>query len=272
MKKNNTNSQEIISELDKINGMINDIISLFDSNNIEDIKKSTEQLSYFNDLCDYYKSGSMEFDEHWTDYAERFLEQEKAMNDEWSKNQKMYGDEYAYRYYSYFNRPKVTIEQDKFSMQSLPRYGYDLDNRKTYYEREINRKNYTKYSLFGVNPQLAINKISKRNLPTKIFEYLFSNGYLNEENISMYSTNQFGRTFETKRGDIQTETDMKDNQKNLHRYNKIDFSIIENSKYDKVLYISNQWDYDSLTKFIEHINSSFKGIIIVDEETKPKRF
>ena len=34
----------------------------------------------------------------------------------------------------------------------------------------------------------------------------------------MYSTNQFGRTFETKRGDIQTETDMKDNQKNLHRY------------------------------------------------------
>lgn len=138
------------------------------------------------------------------------------------------------------------------------------------YKKIIRDKNYCKYFIKAYKPEFYLNNVSKRKLPAEIFKYLFSNGYLNEENIIEYSTNQFGRKFEAKRGDIQTEEDMKDNQKNLHRYNKIDFSKIQDSKFNKILYISSEWDYDSITKFVTHINERFKGIIFSDEIRRKK--
>ena len=194
--------------------------------------------------------------------------EEKKIAGERKQDEKLYGKEYAI-WHSLTKLTKLygngpygkTVKELEDDIKHYGDTTYGLSRREI-----IKEKNYCKYFIKAYKPDLCLDNVSKRKLPAEIFKYLFSNGYLKEENIVEYSTNQFGRNFEAKRGDIQTEKDMMNNQKNLHRYNKIDFSKIDNSKYNRILYISNQWDYDSITKFVDHINEKFKGIIFAEEE------
>ncbi len=125
------------------------------------------------------------------------------------------------------------------------------------------KKNYVRYNIEGFHPYFEKTNISKRQLPTIVFEYLISNGLLEEKDFIEFSTNQFGRTFESKKGDLLTADMMKGNEKNLHRYNKIDFSKNKTSKYNGILYVSNQWDLNSITKFIQHINKKYCDKLII---------
>lgn len=216
----------------------------------------------------YYDEQLKEYEE----YENKIRKAEEKIDIEQKQDTKLYGKEYAI-WHSFpkldelygsgirtpYQKSVKELEED------IKRYG-DIAVHGISRREVLKQKNYCKYFIKAYKPELFLDNVSKRKLPAEIFKYLFSNGYLNEENINEYSTNQFGRKFEAKRGDIQTEEDMIDNQKNLHRYNKIDFSKIKNSKFNKILYISSEWDYDSITKFVTHINEKFKGIIFADEE------
>ncbi len=207
------------------------------------------------------------YEEKEKEYAEYCREQEL----EFEQDSELYGKEYATWHSKniYGGNPKRISDYEELMRlcgddeELMKLCGIDKDEIKK-------QKNYCKYFIKAYKPKFYLDNISKRKLPAEIFKYLFSNGYLKEENIVEYSTNQFGRKFEAKRGDIQTEEDMVDNQKNLHRYNKIDFSKIKNSKFNKILYISTEWDYDSISKFVAYINEKFKGIIFSDENSMLK--
>ena len=229
-------------------------------------KEFMENFSEYS-CCDEEKAFTEEM-KHWEEYENERKKAEEKINAEQKQDAKLYGNEYAI----WHSLPKL----DELYGSGGP-YGKTVKELKEDIKRGyanyhgistkevIKQKNYCKYFIKAYKPEFYLDNVSKRKLPTEIFKYLFSNGYMNEENIIEYSTNQFGRTFEAKRGDIQTEEDMIDNQKNLHRYNRIDFSKINNSKFNKILYISSEWDYDSITKFLAYINERFKGIIFADE-------
>ena len=269
------NYKEIKNKVERIDSFLGDIQKLFKSKNIDELKNAINDFSYQVSLYEYYESGEYEYESFQDDLlneyeksqekqAKEYEEYEKKLWNEHSENEKLYGQDYANKYLNYKMHTPATIASLKNLANIHPSL---MDNL----NENIKSKNYTKYSIEGVNSSFVLHKMSKRMVPTKVFEYLFANGFLTDKDLIRYSTNQFGRTFETKRGDIQTEEDMKDNKKNLHRYNKIDFSKIKNSKYHNTLYISNQWDYDSLTEFIKHINEIYKGIIFVTEENKNKK-
>lgn len=240
-------------------------------NNMELTKQEYEEyitsLKYAEDEEEYYKA----MDQAYAEQREKEKKMDEQIEIERKQDTKLYGKEYAI----WHSLPKLDElygglrtpyqKSVKELEEDIKRYG-DIAAHGISRREVLKQKNYCKYFIKAYKPELFLDNVSKRKLPAEIFKYLFSNGYLKEENINEYSTNQFGRKFEAKRGDIQTEEDMTDNQKNLHRYNKIDFSKIKNSKFNKILYISCEWDYDSITKFIAYINEQFKGIIFSDEE------
>ena len=212
----------------------------------------------------------------YKEQREKEKKMEEQIDIEQKQDEKLYGKEYAI----WHSLPKLDElygsgirspyqKSVKELEEDIKRYG-DIAAHGISCREVLKQKNYCKFFIKAYKPELFLDNVSKRKLPAEIFKYLFSNGYLKEENIIEYSTNQFGRKFEAKRGDIQTEEDMIDNQKNIHRYNRIDFSKIKNSKFNKILYISCEWDYDSITKFIAYINEQFKGIIFSDEERVKK--
>ena len=140
-------------------------------------------------------------------------------------------------------------------------------------DKKGNIRIYSKYQITGlIKGHDYKNKkgkewLSKRQLPTEVFTYLISNNIIKEENFKDFSTNQFGRTFETKMGDIVLEKDLPKEKNRQKRYEKVDFSDSEykQSEFKGILYFSNQWDEDSIFKFIKYIRKHYNDqIMIID--------
>lgn len=144
-------------------------------------------------------------------------------------------------------------------------------------KKELNKKDYTKYNIFGLKPHYEKRHISKRHLPTEVFRYLFYYNILNEEDIKFFSTNQFGRTFEAKMGDILVEEDVPKEAHRIKRYNLLDFSKKDfikesvgeesmtdwNCGFTKKIYVSTEWDKSSIDKFIEYIQKYYSDYISI---------
>lgn len=133
----------------------------------------------------------------------------------------------------------------------------------TTHAAKTSNKNFMKFIFTGKEPAFSSGKLSKRNLPTEIFKYLISNGILSEKDLSSYSTNAFGRKFAAKLGDILFENEISEQDINYKRFNRVDFNSIKNSKYKGILYISNQWDIDSIGKFCKHILEKYSDDIFI---------
>ena len=152
---------------------------------------------------------------------------------------------------------------------------------------EKNKKDFTKYTIIGINPPYEKNKISKRQLPTEIIKYLIYYNILKEENLKDFSTNQFGRTFESKMGDIITEEELPTDPNRAKRYNLLDFTQVikmdTNAKaitrldellgenpceFSKKIYVSTEWDKNSLENFIEYIRKNYKDYISIGHSSK----
>ena len=97
---------------------------------------------------------------------------------------------------------------------------------------------------------------------------MISNNIIKEEDFSKFKTNQFGRTFESKMGDIVFEKDLPIEQNRLKRYNKVDFSQILKSSYKGVLYISNQWSEESISKYIDYIRKHYNDFVLIEDPHK----
>lgn len=137
-------------------------------------------------------------------------------------------------------------------------------------DKNGNLRIYSKYDLLGLIKENPYDKqnISKRQLPTEIFKYLISNNIIKESDFKIFSKNQFGRTFESKMGDILNENELPEEIGRQKRYNKIDFSEFEHSKFKSILYISNQWSEDSIVKFIAYIRENYNDYIMIIDPHK----
>ncbi len=156
-------------------------------------------------------------------------------------------------------RAKLAVAKNKELIQNLV-ISKEENNYKT-------DKDYSRYEIIGVNPAFIKSNLSKRKLPTEIFTYLISNNILKEKDISKYSINQFGRTFETKMGDIILPEELPQDEKRQIRYNKVDFSFYPKSDFQGILYFSNQWSKDSIDKLINNIELNFgKYLSIITPE------
>lgn len=135
-------------------------------------------------------------------------------------------------------------------------------------DKNGNIRIYSKYAILKIINHLMQVGLSKRQLPTEVFKYLISNNVIKEKDFKLFSKNQFGRTFESKMGDIITEEELPKDIKRQKRYNKIDFSEIDKSEYKGILYVSNQWSEDSISKFIDYISKNYSDYIEIQDPFK----
>ncbi len=133
-----------------------------------------------------------------------------------------------------------------------------------------NPRVYTRYEINGhvKNNPIVLNSISKRRIPELVFNYLIWNNIIKEKDFEKFSKNQFGRTFESKMGDIIYEKDLPKEENRQKRYTKLDCSNFKNSDFHGVIYISNQWSEDSIEKFIDYIHKNYGEYIEITSPTK----
>ena len=133
-----------------------------------------------------------------------------------------------------------------------------------------NARVYTKYEVNGYikDKPLQIKNVSKRQLPECVFTYLIKNNVIKECDFEKFFSNQFGRTFESKMGDIILEKDYPIQKNRQKRYTKIDCSNSESSDFHGVVYISNQWSEDSIKKYIDYIHKNYGEYIQISNPTK----
>lgn len=124
-------------------------------------------------------------------------------------------------------------------------------------------KDYSRYEIISVKPAYVKSNLSKRKLPTEIFTYLISNNILTAKDFKKYSINQFGRTFEAKMGDIILDNELPEALDRQKRYNKVDFSQYPKSDFKGTLYISNQWDKNSIDRLINNIELNYGEYISI---------
>lgn len=117
---------------------------------------------------------------------------------------------------------------------------------------------------------------------------------MQEKDLELFSTNQFGRTFESTMGDIITEKELPTDEKRRKRYNMVDlsntpddivwsedkcyddlekiitFNSLKNWKNNNKIYISNQWSKDSIEKFIDFIHKHYSNHISISFSRKDK--
>lgn len=138
-------------------------------------------------------------------------------------------------------------------------------------DKKGNVRIYSKYDFSGLiksNRKEELN-VSKRQLPTVIFDYLICNKIIKNKDLELFSKNRFGRTFESKMGDIIKEKDLPSSPSRQKRYNKKDYSSIETIDINEPIYISNQWDENSISKFIDYVRKEYNDyILIVDPHKK----
>lgn len=152
---------------------------------------------------------------------------------------------------------------------------------------ERQNKDYTRYKIIGKDPEYELKNISKRQLPTEIFKFLiFSNIIKSEDDLKLFSTNQFGRTFESTMGDVLSEDELPNDEKRKKRYNMIDLSDdpdkivpcnynlggidLTTYKNSNKIYVSNQWGKDSIEKFIDFIHENYSEYIKIGHSKKDK--
>lgn len=150
---------------------------------------------------------------------------------------------------------------------------------------ERQNKDYTRYKIIGKDPEYELKNISKRQLPTEIFKFLiFSNIIKSEDDLKVFSTNQFGRTFESTMGDVLSEDELPKDEKRQKRYNMIDLSCppekvcsctdnllgidLTTYKNSNKIYVSNQWGKDSIDKFIDFIHEHYSEYIKIGHSKK----
>ena len=146
-------------------------------------------------------------------------------------------------------RAKLAVAKNKSKIGTLV-----IPKEENKYKTE---KDYSRYEIISVKPAYVKSNLSKRKLPTEIFTYLISNNILTAKDFKKYSINQFGRTFETKMGDIILDNELPEALDRQKRYNKVDFSQYPKSDFKGTLYISNQWDKKSIDKLINNIELNY---------------
>lgn len=194
------------------------------------------------------------------------------------------GKEY-FNYYEHANKMK----QEK-NIENFRKFQLDTNNELPT-KLENQKKDYSRYKIIGIKPEYELSNISKRQLPTEIFKYLIFSGIMKEKDLELFSTNQFGRTFESTMGDIITEKELPTDEKRRKRYNIIDlsstpddivwsehkgynrihiFKSLQNWKNNNKIYISNQWSKDSIEKFIDFIHKHYSNHISISFSRKDK--
>ena len=146
-------------------------------------------------------------------------------------------------------RAKLAVAKNKSKIGTLV-----IPKEENKYKTE---KDYSRYEIISVKPAYVKSNLSKRKLPTEIFTYLISNNILTAKDFKKYSINQFGRTFEAKMGDIILDNELPEALDRQKRYNKVDFSQYPKSNFKGTLYISNQWDKNSIDRLINNIELNY---------------
>lgn len=209
-------------------------------------KDDPDYLKYLQDIEEMYSNMSEE-------ERKAYDENEQACNESYEDFEKSLHDEYYKYAIATGKNPEDIYEFNKFTNKRL-------ELKVTSDVNKNSKKDYTRYEILGVKPYFELKKISKRKLPTEVFKYLISNNIIKEEDFKKYSKNQFGRTFEIKMGDILTEEEMPKAENKQRRYNMIDFSDLSKypkSEYRGKIFVPNDWDKDSINKFIEHIETNY---------------
>lgn len=152
-------------------------------------------------------------------------------------------------------RAKLAVAKNKSKIGTLV-----IPKEENKYKTE---KDYSRYEIISVKPAYVKSNLSKRKLPTEIFTYLISNNILTAKDFKKYSINQFGRTFETKMGDIILDNELPEALDRQKRYNKVDFSQYPKSDFKGTLYISNQWDKNSIDRLIDNIELNYGQYISI---------
>ena len=276
--KDNTFSYLAIeSIISNINDTITSIQSILKYN---DISRKKHYISFFNSLLKEEikekKKQKKELEETENYLTEIENDTKLLIEKEYKSYVKQMGlnDDFYNEYVNFFHwscvlKKERTIENFKMFLNARKKGAISL----------ANTKDYTKFDMIGINPNLLLKKISKRQLPTEVFKYLIVNSILKPNEFEYFLKNNFGRTFESKMGDIILEKDYPKESHRQKRYNKLDFnqinsnglfSFVENkeNRFNKILYVSNQWDKNSIEKFINFINAKFAKNITITKSNE----